>query len=206
MNTENEKAFASYVASIKEQLTTNFNEDIAIKYVQWMNKKIVDTIADKKEKEILRKLKSCDAEEATRLRKIKVKYLPPKYPTNLKIGDVIHISFGFGYCSELSGGHYAIILSEMIANMYLVLPISSEPLKKFNCYIEGLSELPCKYKKDDNKKSHLRFDQLRHVHYRRIERINDKIDRVNIGENIKYVFQKLNEYVSKDIDKIIKNS
>lgn len=206
MNTENEKAFTAYVASIKEQLTTNFNEYIAIKYVQWMNKKIVDTIIDKKEKEILRKLRSCDPEEEDKLRKQKVKYLPSKYPKDLKIGDVIHISFGFGYCSELSGGHYAIIMSAMIANMFLVLPISSEPLKAFNYYIEGLSDLPCKYKKDDNKKSYLRFDQLRHVHYRRIERIDDKIDRVNIGDDIKYVFQKLNEYISKDIDKIIKNT
>ena len=179
MDVNTKKQIDSILANIKSELYDNFGDDEALAFVKWSKKALFDTIADRKEKALLYQLKTCNDTDIAKLRKKKREYLPKNYPQNLTIGDIVHVSYGFGYCSELSDGHYAIIFSNIKANMYFVIPISSEPLKSHMFYFDDL----CVSTNDDNKtkrKSYLRFDQMGNVHYRRLE--NARIgERENIG-------------------------
>ena len=199
MDSSVEKRVDSYFAYIKSELINNFSDEESLEYIEWSKKIIEDTVKDRKEKEILGHLRTCTDKEKEALKQKKKKYLPKNYPYNLKPGEIIHVNFGFGYCSELSDGHYGLIMSDIVANMYLVLPLSSEPLKLFSSYIEGL-ELP---NKDGilEKKSYLRFDQLRFVHYRRLENIIG-CNRKSLGEtNFKEVQRQLSEFLKNGVDK-----
>jgi len=180
VNVETEKKIDSLLANIKSNLMNNCSDDLAIDFVEWTNKKLADTIKDKKEKQLLKQLKilqnnNCKTEDdkvtITKLINKKKNYAPKNYPCNLQVGDLVYVNFGFGYCSELSDGHYGIILSGIKANMYLVLPLSSESLRICPVYLDGLN-LPNKDGLGAEKKSYLRFDQLRYLHYRRLENIN----------------------------------
>lgn len=81
--------------------------------------------------------------------------------------------------------------------MYFIIPCSSEPLR--------VMEFPIKLgvpnkEHDDNKVSYLRFDQMRMIHYRRIEKVShNKI--YNVGEyNILRIYKKINEFFNFSID------
>lgn len=193
------KEFDDLLGRLKGCLLQEFSEEEALFILKWTHKSLVDTIKDRKEKIILKELKTCiDPVEKAKLIERKESYLPDNYPKDIRIGDVVHINFGFGFCSELSDGHYAIVMSDIVANMYLIIPLSSEPLRKFPFHLNDL-KLPNK-ERIDNKCSHLRFDQMRCVHYRRIEKIKN-CERKNIGEfNILKVYKKMNEFQNFSID------
>ena len=152
----------------------------------------LDTRKDKTEKALLSKIKTeKDATRKAELIEEKKKFLPSNYPSQIEIGDIVHINFGYGYCSELSDGHYGIVMSSMKANMYFVIPCSSEPLR--------IMEVPIKLgvpnkEHDKDKISYLRFDQMRMIHYRRIEKVSYN-KTYNVGEyNILRIHKKINEF------------
>jgi len=196
-----EKKIDSILSSIKGELITNFDEHESIAFVEWAKKLISDTTKDRKEKQLLLQLKNCDNDEMLRkLRAKKKKYLPPNHPYNLSIGDIVHVHYGFGYCSEMSGGHYGIILSDFNANMYFLVPLSSEPLKSYVFFLENLG-LPSKNGIVPDKKSYLRFDQMGNVHYRRLENIRG-CERKNIGyENLRNVFTGFVNFLKITVDR-----
>ena len=61
-------------------------------------------------------------------------------------------------------------MSEIVNNMYFVITLSSDPLKLFEFYFEGLN-LP-NAEANGNKRSYVRFEQSRFMHYRRLTNIS----------------------------------
>lgn len=112
----------------------------------------------------------------------KKKYMQKNYPLNLKSGDIVYIKYGIGIADEIQDGHYSIILSQK-GSMFLVAPLTSKPQKfdENNLYFENLglpSKLVC-----EEEKSYVSFTQIRYVHCRRIENIeNIKGGRLHIDE------------------------
>ncbi len=206
MKTETIKSIDSYLASIKSDLLANMTDEEALQYVKWSQHKLSQTIKDRKEKKILADIKklnpTTDGQAISKLRNLKKKYLPSNYPYNLEIGDIVYVNFGFGFCSELSDGHYGIVLSELIANMYLILPLSSEELRKYPMGISDLG-LPNAQGIQHGKISYLRFDQLRYLHYRRLEKIiNVKDGIVKLSpEQLKTVYTHLTSFLNFPVDK-----
>lgn len=206
MKTETIKSIDSYLASIKSDLLANMTDEEALQYVKWSQHKLSQTIKDRKEKKILADIKklnpTSDGQAISKLRNLKKKYLPSNYPYNLEIGDIVYVNFGFGFCSELSDGHYGIVLSELIANMYLILPLSSEELRKYPIGISDLG-LPNAQGIQHGKISYLRFDQLRYLHYRRLEKIiNVKDGIVKLSpEQLKTVYTHLSSFLNFPVDK-----
>lgn len=206
MKTETIKSIDSYLASIKSDLLANMTDEEALQYVKWSQHKLSQTIKDRKEKKILADIKklnpTTDGQAISKLRNLKKKYLPSNYPYNLEIGDIVYVNFGFGFCSELSDGHYGIVLSELIANMYLILPLSSEELRKYPIGISDLG-LPNAQGIQHGKISYLRFDQLRYLHYRRLEKIiNVKDGIVKLSpEQLKTVYTHLTSFLNFPVDK-----
>jgi len=196
MKAETVKKIDSILAYIKGELISGFNDDDAILFVEWSKKKLSDTIKDKKEKAVLSRLKSCnDEKDKKRLELTKKKYLPSNYPVNIKVGDIVHVNYGFGFCSEISNGHYGIILSEFKANTYFVIPLGSEPLKSHPFYFDDLN-LPSKSGRIPNKKSYLQFNQIGSVHYRRLENIHG-CTRQNIGEvKLGIIFNEIRKFLN----------
>lgn len=198
MTEEESKKLSSLLGTLKGTVMQNVQESDFDLFFSWCNKLALDTKKDKTEKSLLRKIKlEKDTIKKTKLIEEKKKYLPTNYPTQLEIGDIVHINFGYGYCSELSDGHYGIIMSEMKANMYFIIPCSSEPLK--------IMEFPIKLgvpnkEHNKNKVSYLRFDQMRMVHYRRIEKVSNN-KKYNVGNyNILRIYKKINEFFNFSID------
>jgi len=196
-----EKKIDSILAYVKGELIANFSNNEALSFIEWMKKLTSDTLKDRKEKQILLQIKVCqDAGEIAKLKLTKKKYLPKNYPCNLAIGDIVHVSFGFGYCSELSGGHYGIVLSELKANMCFVMPLSSVPLKTHSFYFDDLN-LPSRSGLEPGKKSYLRFEQMRNISYRRLENISG-MGQKNIGKDrLGEVFAEIRKYLNFPIDK-----
>ena len=112
----------------------------------------------------------------------KKKYMQKNYPLNLKSGDIVYVKYGIGIADEIQDGHYSIILSQN-GSMFLVAPLTSKPQKfdENNLYFENLglpSKLVC-----EEEKSYVSFTQIRYVHCRRIENIeNIKGGRLHIDE------------------------
>lgn len=198
MTEEESRKLSSLIGSLKGTVIKNVRTDDFDLFFSWCNKLALDTRKDKTEKSLLSKIKSeKDPKRKEELFEEKKKYLPTNYPSNIKIGDIVHINFGYGYCSELSDGHYGIVMSDMKANMYFIIPCSSEPLK--------IMEFPIKLgvpNKEHNKDkvSYLRFDQMRMIHYRRIEKISYN-KTYNVGEyNILRIYKKISEFFNFSID------
>lgn len=198
MTEEMSKKLASLLGTLKGTIIQNIHPDNYEKFISWCNKLALDTSKDKKEKALLKQLKfETNPEKKISLMEEKKKYLPPNYPPEIKIGDIVHINFGYGYCSEISDGHYGIVMSEMKANMYFIIPCSSEPLRVMNFPIK--LGVPNK-EHDNNKISYLRFDQMRTIHYRRIERVSNNKS-YNVGnDNILRIHKKLYEFFNLNID------
>lgn len=193
MTEADSKKLASLLGSLKGTIIQNVSSGDFEKFVNWCNKLALDTRKDKIEKDLLAKIKhETDMDEKNKLIDKKKRYLPINYPSSINIGDVVHVNFGFGYCSEISDGHYGIIMSKLIANMYFVVPCSSEPLRKMPYSIKlGVPNR----ERDNNKISYLRFDQMRMIHYRRIEKVSsnktynvgvEEVDK--ISEQIRGIF------------------
>ena len=198
MTEEQSKKLDSLMGTLKGTIIQNVEQTDIEKFISWCNKLVLDGNKDKQEKKLLRQIKNeQNNEKLVQLNNQKKKYLPRNYPSEIKIGDIVHINFGYGYCSEISDGHYGIVLSNLKANMYFVIPCSSEPLRIMETPIK--LHVPNKEHNDD-KISYLRFDQMRMIHYRRIERVSGK-RMYNIGEyNILRVYKKINEFFNFSID------
>lgn len=195
MKDETKKKIVSVLSSIEGDLISKLNDEDALLFVKWANKLLSDTVKDRKEKEIQLKINDCKDENEKKKLKIKKKnYLPINYPYDLEIGDIVHIDYGFGYCGELSNGHYGIILSGIRVNKYFVIPLSSEPLKIHSFYFENLG-LPDKNGYNPKKKSHCRFDQLCHIHYRRIENVDNGNRKKLSEENLMKLFCEINKFL-----------
>lgn len=156
-----------------ELLRGDLNDDEIDNYLLWINKLLRDTISHNKDVSLLREFrhfsKIGNINEAEKIKRKRKSIAPKNYPNNLSIGDIVYLQCGFGYCGEINTNHYAIIMSEIKNQMYFIIPISSDELRLFPYSLEGLN-LP-NSDKDDCKISHVRFDQARFVHYRRIENI-----------------------------------
>jgi mRNA-degrading endonuclease toxin of MazEF toxin-antitoxin module len=198
VKTDTVKKIDSILAYIKGELLVNFNEDDAILFVEWSKKKLSDTIKDRKEKVILSRMKNCnETDDKKKLEYARKKYLPTNYPINIRIGDIVHVNYGFGFCSEISNGHYAIVLSQFRVNTYFIVPLGSEPLKSHPFYFDDLN-LPSKAGRFPNKKSYLQFNQMGSVHYRRMENIHG-CTRQNIGETkLKILFLEISKFLGID--------
>lgn len=198
MTEEESRKLSSLLGSLKGTIIQNVNYSDFDLFFSWCNKLALDTRKDKKEKALLRKIR----EEKDQLKKEvlikqKTKYLPSNYPNEINIGDIVHINFGYGYCSELSDGHYGIVMSEMKANMFFIIPCSSEPLRIMECPIK--LGVPNK-EHNDEKVSYLRFDQMRMIHYRRIEKVSN-YKTYNVGQyNILRIHKKIDEFFNFSID------
>lgn len=94
------------------------------------------------------------------------------FPYNLKFGEIIHVNFGLGVGDELKNGHYAIILSRK-GDMFLIAPLTSQELD-FNENTLSFTDLGLPNKDGAAfKKSYVSFTQIRYIHNRRIEKINN---------------------------------
>lgn len=192
---------------IKGELSRSVSDDDAIIYIDWVKTLLSDTIKQEKELNLIEKIRAekikgtPDISVITQLKKKKKKYEHQNYNHNLKIGDIVYVNHGYGYCAELSTGHYGIIMSDIINNMYFIITLSSDPLKDFPYYLEGLN-LP-NAEGDRDKKSYVRFEQSRFMHYRRLTNISvngKEIYRSLTTEQIKDVKNKFIEFMKLDID------
>ena len=198
MTEEESRKLSSLIGSLKGTIIKNVKTDDFDLFFSWCNKLALDTRKDKTEKSLLSKIKK--ENDPTKKREFieeKKKFLPQNYPSKIEIGDIVHINFGYGYCSELSDGHYGIIMSDMKANMYFIIPCSSEPLR--------IMEFPIKLgvpnkERNKDKISYLRFDQMRMVHYRRIEKVSYNKTYNVCKYNILRIYKKINEFFNFDID------
>lgn len=176
MTEDNNKYLESILHYIKGEVKRSLNDDDAILYLDWIKSLISDTIKHDKELSINsmirleKKKEKPDFDKIKQLKKKKKKYEHTNYNHNLKIGDIVHINYGYGYCGELSMGHYGIVMSDIVNNMYFIVALSSDPLNDFPFYFEGLN-LP-NAEGNNNKKSYVRFEQARFMHYRRITNIS----------------------------------
>lgn len=184
------------------------SNDNAIIYTTWIKDLLYDTLRQEKELELQSKIKDEQKKESPNiaiikdLKKKKKKYEHQNYNHNLKIGDIVYVNYGYGYCGELSTGHYGIIMSEIVNNMYFVTTLSSDPLKLFEFYFEGLN-LP-NAEANGNKRSYVRFEQSRFMHYRRLTNISingNVIYRKLSPEQITSLKEHFIEFMRIDIDK-----
>lgn len=161
---------------IKGEIFRSMSNENAINYTTWIKDLLYDTLRQEKELELQSKIKDEQKKKSPNiaiikdLKKKKKKYEHQNYNHNLEIGDIVYVNYGYGYCGELSTGHYGIIMSEIVNNMYFVITLSSDPLKLFEFYFEGLN-LP-NAEANGNKRSYVRFEQSRFMHYRRLTNIS----------------------------------
>lgn len=169
----------SKLKSIKGELIRDLSDFEIEHYLSWCYKLLHDTVIHNKDLDLLKEQRQYTEEgnirEINKIKKKRKSIEPKNYPKNLVIGDIVYLQCGFGYCGEINTNHYAIIMSEIKNQMYFIVPLSSDKLRIFPYYLEGLG-LP-NADHDENKLSYVRFDQAKFVHYRRIEniKVNDKI-------------------------------
>jgi len=208
MTEETIKHLESILNYVKGELIRSSSDEDTILYSNWIKSLLVDTIKCEKELNINSEIRfekqkeHPDFQKINQLKKKKKKYEHANYNHNLKIGDIVYVNYGYGYCGELSTGHYGIIMSEIINNMYFVVTLSSDPLNDFPFYFEGLNLPNSEGNKD--KKSYVRFEQSRFMHYRRITNIT--INGLNIyrslsSEQIKELKRQYMLFMKLGIDK-----
>lgn len=201
MSVEQDKKIQSLYASLKNVMSQNLDKGEQEQLLEWVHKLIIDTACEKKKVDLLSKMRplkgKTDPESKSKYLKLKnekKKYEPKNYPSNLSLGDIVYVRYGFPYCSEMADGHYGVIMSEIQGSSYLVIPLSSEPYKKFEVSMTGLN-LPNKEGMKDDKVSYLIFNHAKYIHYRRLERINGCGNR-NVGEKIYYICDKFLEFLN----------
>lgn len=200
MSVEQDKKIQSLYASLKNVMPQNLDKDEQEQLLEWIHTLILDTSKERKFQNInglLKKLNST-SEEYKKLIQKKESVRHKNYPTNLKIGDIVSVKYGFGYCSEISNTHYGIVFSEYIAGLYLILPLSSEPLKKKILYLDNLN-LP---NKDGikNKRSYIQLNHAKFMYYRRLEKIKGR-GTINIGaEEIRRISKEFINFLNLPID------
>lgn len=201
MSIDQDKKIQSLYASLKNVMINNLNKDEQEQFLEWSHKLILDSSYERKKLELLTKIRPLSAktdEESKKLlyslRKEKRKYEPKNYPSNLSVGDIVYVRYGFPYCSEMGDRHYGIIMSEIQGACYLVIPLSSEPYRKFNFSLTGLN-LPNKEHIGNDKISYVMFNHAKFIHYRRLENITG-CGRKNIGNRVNDVYEKFLEFLN----------
>lgn len=209
MKTETIDVIDSALSYIRGELVNTMSDEDSLLFINWTKKKLSDTLQCNKESLINSEIKTernrptIDYKKIKYLKKKKKKYEHVNYNHNLKIGDIVYVNYGFGYCGELSLGHYGVIMSEIKNNMYFVVTLSSDPLNMFPYFLDNLN-LPnsdC----DKNKLSYVRFEQARFLHYRRLENITiqgDVLYRSLTEPQITQLKEKFLEFMQISIDKV----
>lgn len=202
MSVEQDKKIQSLYASLKNVMTQNLNKDDQEQLLEWVHTLILDTSKERNFQKInglLKNMNDTKSEEYKELIQKKENVRHKNYPTDLKIGDVVSVKYGFGYCSEISNTHYGIVFSEYTAGLYLILPLSSEPLKKKILYLDNLN-LP---NKDGikNKRSYIQLNHAKFMYYRRLEKIKGR-GKINIGpDEIVRISKEFINFLNLPIDK-----
>lgn len=199
MNIEQDKKIQSLYASLKNVMSSNLDKDDQVQLLEWMHTLILDTSKERELQRINKMLKAnINTAQKDELLKRRQTVSHKNYPSNLTIGDIVSVNYGFGYCSEIGEEHYGIVFSEYVAGLYLVLPLSSEPLKKFELYIDNLN-LPNKEGKHE-KRSYIQLNHARYVYYRRLKKVKYR-SQINIGEEeIQRISRKFLEFLNLPID------
>lgn len=196
MTEQTVKHVESILNYVKGEIFRSVSDEDAILYSNWIKSLISDTIKNDKEVKInseIKKEKSKESPDHAKIKQLKTKkkrYEHQNYNHNLQVGDIVYVNYGYGYCGELSTGHYGIIMSDIVNNMYFVVTLSSDPLNDYKYYLEGLN-LP-NAEGDKNKKSYVRFEQSRFMHFRRL---------TNISVNGLQIYRKLTPEQIKDVKK-----
>ncbi|WP_024347375.1 hypothetical protein [Lacrimispora indolis] len=200
MSIEQDKKIQSLYASLKNVIDLNLTKDEQEHFLEWSHKLILDSAHEKNKLDLLKKMRplkgKIDAVSKELFRSLKVekkKYEPKNYPADLSIGDIVHVNYGFPYCSELGDGHYGVVLSKIQGSSYLIIPLSSEPYNKFVYPITGLN-LPNKDHLGSEKISYIKFNHAQYIHYRRLENVNG-CGRKNVGDKIDDICQKFLEFL-----------
>lgn len=208
MTEQTVKHVESILNYVKGEIFRSVSDEDAILYSNWIKSLILDTIKNDKEFKVISEIKKERAKESPDFAKIKQlktkkkKYEHQNYNHNLQVGDIVYVNYGYGYCGELSTGHYGIIMSDIVNNMYFVVTLSSDPLNDYEYYLEGLN-LP-NAEGDKNKKSYVRFEQSRFMHFRRLTNISVnglQIYRKLTPEQVKDVKKHFSEFMKLSIDK-----
>ena len=175
--------YANYVDNTLNNIRGDILRDMSMEeaknYLIWIHKLMHDTIIHKKDLQLLAELRNAKSQDddlkVKNIKKKRAKYIPSDYPNNIKIGDIYYIQCGYGYCGEINTNHYGIVMSDIKNQMYFIVPLSSDPYRKYEFYYENLN-LP-NVEGNSDKKSYVRFDQCKFIHYRRIEyiKVNGRI-------------------------------
>ena len=121
MSVEQDKKIQSLYASLKNVMAQNLDKDEQEQLLEWMHTLILDTSKERNFQKINGLLKSLDTKESKQYEELVQKkelVRHKNYPTNLKIGDIVSVKYGFGYCSEISNTHYGIVFSDYIAELF----------------------------------------------------------------------------------------
>ena len=108
MSVEQDKKIQSLYASLKNVMVQNLDKDEQEQLLDWMHTLILDTSKERKFQKINGLLKLLDTKESKQYEELVQKkelVRHKNYPTNLKIGDIVSVKYGFGYCSEISNTH-----------------------------------------------------------------------------------------------------
>lgn len=174
------------------------DEDYALNLIEWYlektntNKKHLQEMGIRNKMKPLRDKKDNESKEKySKLRRELQSVLPNNYPKDIKKGDVLHVTFGQGYATELSDGHYAVILARK-GSHFLVAPITKtqQPDKDNTMKLENIG-LP------GQDKGFINYGQLRFVNYRRVENIYGISNRINIIDKVDEILEKFNNIVRK---------
>ena len=172
-NTDKSKTTQDIINALYGDLL-NYDEDKALFFAQWCLEKCHENKWHDEENKLRKTLKeakeSNDKKLITDINARISKILPPNYPRNISLGEIVYIKFGAGYAGELTKGHYGIIISSK-GSMFLVAPLTKtkQPDGDLTMTYSQLC-LP-----GENGMSYVNFGQIRYIHFRRIERIKDGI-------------------------------
>lgn len=166
---------------VKDTLKAVFSElidldaDLAVNMTKWLKEEttyykqhLKELALDKAIKILAGKNDPDSLRQSSALKKERKCNLPTNYPSSLVKGDIICINYGVGMGDELSDWHYGIVLHRR-GRTFLVAPLTStpQPHGQLNIHLNNLG-LP-----DENASgSYVNYQQIRYVHYRRIENIN----------------------------------